>query len=116
MNDQLTDQFEVSAVATKESINLETAKIAWKDLEVYFAGGNVISVSPELDLTEVALQITEDNSGQLKDWMTNAMIDVVTDNQAKDYTDTDATVWAVVIKPWILIQSAKNSQSSDEQS
>ena len=105
MNDQLTDQFEESAVTTKESINLETAKIAWKDLEVYFAAGNVISVSSDLDLTEIALQITKDNAVSLKEWMSKGMIDVVTDEQAKDYADTETTVWAVVIKPWIFIQS-----------
>ena len=105
MNDQLTDQFEESAVTTKESINLETAKIAWKDLEVYFAAGNVISVSSDLDLTEIALQITNDNAVSLKEWMSKGMIDVVTDEQAKDYADTETTVWAVVIKPWIFIQS-----------
>lgn len=116
MNDQATDQLEVPEVTTKESINLETAKIAWKDLEVYFAGGNVISVSSELDLTEVALQITKDDATSLKDWMSKGMIDVVTDDQAKNYADTEASVWAVVIKPWILIQSTKTSQSSDKPS
>ncbi|MFT5426087.1 MAG: hypothetical protein ACI9ZT_001028 [Gammaproteobacteria bacterium] len=89
---------------SRETINLETAKIAWKDLEVYFAAGNVIAVSPELDLTEVALQITKDNAASLKDWMEEGKIDVVTDDQAKTYADTQATVWAVVIKPWILVQ------------
>jgi len=69
MNDQVTNLFETPETVTKESINLETAKIAWKDLEVYFASGNVIHVSPELDLTNVALQITQDNAEQLKDWM-----------------------------------------------
>ena len=108
MNDQVTDQFEEQELVTKKSINLETAKIAWKDLEVYFAGGNVIAVSPELDLTEIALQITEDNSEQLKDWMDKGMIDAVTDEQAKEYADTVASVWAVVIKPWILIQATKH--------
>ena len=83
---------ETEVEATKETLNLETAKISWKDLEVYFAGGNVISVSPELDLTEVALQFTEDNSKQLKDWMGKGKIDVVTDEQAKEFHDTKATV------------------------
>jgi len=108
MNDQVTNLFETPETVTKESINLETAKIAWKDLEVYFASGNVIHVSPELDLTNVALQITQDNAEQLKDWMNSGMIDAVTDEQAKEYADTEATVWAVVIKPWILTQSIKH--------
>ncbi len=108
MNEQVTNQIEAAEVVTKDSINLETAKIAWKDLEVYFAGGNVISVSSELDLTEVALQITKDNAASLKDWMDKGMIDVVADEQAKEYADTETTVWAVVIKPWILIQPIKH--------
>lgn len=66
MNDQVTDQLEAEEVVTKESINLETAKIAWKDLEVFCAAGNVISVTPELDLIEVALVITEDNAENSK--------------------------------------------------
>ena len=105
MNDQVTDQFETAEDVTKESINLETAKIAWKDLEVYFAAGNVISVSPKLDLIEVALVITNDDSEQLKAWTEQGLVDAVTNEQAKSFHETQATVWAVVIKPWILIQS-----------
>ncbi len=108
MIDQVTNLFDTPEAITKDSINLETAKIAWKDLEVYFASGNVIHVSAELDLTEVALQITDDNAESLKHWMSKGMIDVVTDKQAKEYADTEATVWAVVIKPWILTQSIKH--------
>ena len=108
MNDQVTDQFETAEDVTKESINLETAKIAWKDLEVYYAGGNVISVSPELDLIDVALVITNDDSEQLKAWTDQGLIDAVTDDQAKNFVDTQATIWAVVIKPWILIQATND--------
>ena len=90
--------------ASRETINLETAKIAWKDLEVHYAGGNVISVSPELDLIDVALVITNDDAEQLKDWTEKGLIDAVTNEQAQTYHETKATVWAVVIKPWILIQ------------
>ncbi len=97
----LSEDQEVS----RETINLETARINWKELEVYYAASNVISVSAELDLTEVALQITKDNAKSLKDWMSKGKIDVVTDDQAKIFHDTEASVWAVVIKPWILIQS-----------
>ena len=90
---------------TRETINLETARISWKELEVYYASGNVISVSPDLDLIDLALVITEDNSQQLKDWTEQGLIDAITDEQAKEYADAQASVWAVVIKPWILIQS-----------
>ncbi len=103
MDEQKTIESEVEA--TRKTINLETARISWKELEAYYAGGNVISVSPEIDLIDVAMVITKDNSEQLKDCMDKGMIDAVTDEQAKEYADTKASVWAVVIKPWILIQS-----------
>ena len=54
----LSEDQEVSRV----TINLETARINWKELEVYYAAGNVISVSPKLDLIDVALVITKDDS------------------------------------------------------
>jgi len=103
MDEQKTIESEVEA--TRKTINLETARISWKELEAYYAGGNVISVSPELDLIDIALVITNDDAEQLKEWTDQGLIDSVTNEQAKEYTDTQATVWAVVIKPWILIQS-----------
>ncbi len=100
------NEHQIAEVETsREALNLETARINWKELEVYYAAGNVISVSPELDLIDVALVITKDNTTQLKEWMDKAKIDSVTDAEAKQLTDTNASVWAVVIKPWILIQS-----------
>ncbi len=105
MNEQQVTETEIESEATRETLNLETARISWKELEVYYAAGNVISVSPELDLIDVAIVITKDNAEQLKEWTEQGLIDSITDKQAKQYADTQATVWAVVIKPWILIQS-----------
>jgi hypothetical protein len=48
---------------------------------------------------------TKDNSEQLKEWTTQELIDSVTDEQAKTFHETKTTLWAVVIKPWILIQA-----------
>ena len=108
MNGQQLTETEIESEATRETLNLETAKIAWKDLEVHFASGNVINVSPELDLIDVAMVITKDESEQLKAWTDQRLIDSVTDQQAKIFHDTQATVWAVVIKPWILVQPINN--------
>ena len=102
---------------TRETINLETAKIVWKDLEVLYKDVLMLRSHgceraatqhyQKLLSTEVALQITKDNAASLKDWMTKGKIDVVTDDQAKIFHDTESSVWAIVIKPWILIQSDK---------
>jgi len=88
----------------EQQINLETAQIRWQELQRFFASGNAIAVAPGLDLPHVAAQIASDNAAQLKTWMDAGLVDVVTDAQALQWYEADALVWAVVIKPWVLVQ------------
>lgn len=88
----------------EQQINLETAQIHWRELQRFFASGNAIAVDPSLDLTHVAAQIAADNAAQLKQWMDTGLVDAVKDTQALQWYEADAMVWAVVIKPWVLVQ------------
>jgi hypothetical protein len=88
----------------RNSLNLETSRIAWKELLRFFASGTVIKVSPELDLIDVACQISADNKTQVEQWMTKAKVGKVSDDQARMWLETDAQLWSVVVKPWILVQ------------
>ncbi|MBU0620539.1 MAG: DUF2288 domain-containing protein [Gammaproteobacteria bacterium] len=88
----------------RASVNLETAQIAWRELQVFFASGAAIAVSPELDLVEVALQISEDNAAQVSQWMQAGLIARVSDQQALAWYEADALVWAVVARPYVLVQ------------
>lgn len=89
-------------------INLETAQIPWRELQRFFASGTAIAVAPGLDLTEVGGVIARDESAQLKQWMDASLVDSVTDTQATNWYEQDALVWAVVIKPWVLVQEVRN--------
>lgn len=89
---------------SKEKVNLETSQIAWKELQRFFANGSAVSVSPELDLVEVAYQFSIDNKDQVTEWLQNKQIGLVSDQQALEWLEKNAEVWAVVIKPWILVQ------------
>ena len=91
----------------KQELHAETAKIAWSELQRFFAAGKAIYVSAQLDLVEVALQISNDNSELVRQWMDNGSIAPVADAQAKEWIGNDATVWAVVVKPWVLVQDTK---------
>ncbi len=88
----------------KEEIHAETSKIAWSELQRFFAAGKAIFVAVDLDLIEVALQIANDNSAIVKQWMEQGKVAPVSDDQARYWFDSDATVWAVVVKPWVLVQ------------
>jgi len=88
----------------EQQITLETAQIHWHELQRFFASGNAIAVDPSLDLTHVAAQIVADNATQIKEWMQAGLVDVVKDTQAQIWYEQNALVWAVVIKPWVLVQ------------
>lgn len=90
----------------RTKVNLETSRIAWKDLQRFFASGAAISVSNELDLVEVALQIAEDNKLQVQQWLVSGQIGKVSDEQARAWYEADAEMWAVVVSPYVLVQAA----------
>ena len=88
----------------KGKVNLETSKIAWKELQRFFASGTAVFVASPLDLVDVAYQFSIDNKSQVAQWLQNNQIALVSDQQALDWLESDADVWAVVVKPWILVQ------------
>jgi hypothetical protein len=85
-------------------VNLETAPIAWSELQRFFASGTAVYVAPELDLTRVATAMAQDNAAQIKHWMDANQVQPVSDPQAEQWCRDDATVWAVVVKPWVVVQ------------
>ncbi len=88
----------------KEKVNLETSQIPWKKLQRFFASGSAVYVAPDLDLVDVAYQFSIDNKDQVASWMQNNQLALVSDQQASNWFETDKEVWAVVVKPWILVQ------------
>ena len=88
----------------KAKLNLETAQMEWKVLQVFFASGNAISVAPDLDLVEVAFQMSQDNKQQIEAWMAEGKVGQVSDDQARAWHENDAQLWALVVRPWVLVQ------------
>ena len=86
-------------------ITLETAQIAWRDLQRFFAAGTAIAVDPSLDLVEVATEMSRDNKAQFEGWYTRKLVGPVSDAQAEHWYQGDETVWAVVVAPWVLVQA-----------
>jgi hypothetical protein len=94
----------------RAKVNLETSQIAWKELQRFFAGGSTLMVSTDLDLVEVAYQMTRDNVAQIQQWMAAGKLGKVTDEQAVVWFDADVLVWAVVASPWVLVQPVSQLQ------
>jgi len=110
-NDKKTadDLDDVSAEElVRGKVNLETATIAWKELERFFANGSAIYVAPELDLVDVAYLISQDDKQGLEPLIMNEQVCQVKDQQAIEWLEADADVWAVVVRPLVLVQVAKS--------
>lgn len=90
----------------RAKVNLETSRIAWKELQRFFASGVAVSVSADLDLVEVAFQISADNKAQIEQWLIAGQIGKVADEQALAWFEADADMWAVVVSPYVLVQAA----------
>lgn len=88
-------------------LNQETAKIPWADLQRYFAAGRVLHVATALDLVEVASCVAQDHADRVRHWRDTRQLQPVSDAQARHWIEADAVVWAVVVKPWVLVQGAR---------
>ncbi len=88
----------------KEKINLETSQIAWSELQRFFASGAAVFVDNALDLVEVAYAFSMDDKQHVSQWLATQQVALVSDEQARDWLNRNTQVWAVVVKPWILVQ------------
>lgn len=88
----------------KARLNLETSRIHWHELQTYYARGQVVRVAAELDLLNVASELTADNKARFEQWMSNGDIGDVSPDLARAWYDRNAELWAVVIAPWVLVQ------------
>lgn len=82
----------------------ETARIPWLELQRFFAAGKVMRVSASLDLVDVAYAIQQDDVEQVRLWTEAQQLGPVSDDQAREWVNNEASLWAVVVKPWVLVQ------------
>ena len=92
----------------RANIISETGKIPWLELQRFFASGKVIWIAGSLDLVEVALALQQDDVQSVSDWTVNQELAAVSDDQARQWVSDDSLLWAVAIKPWVLVQELGN--------
>lgn len=90
-----------------DKINRETARLPWSELVRHFAQGNVIYVSEELDLIDVAVRVSHDDKDNIARWLADGKVARVSDVQAQAWIDSSAALWTSVVHPFILVQPEK---------
>jgi len=83
----------------------QTARIRWRELQAWYARGNVILVGENLNLVEVAVQLGLDNTAQFEQWISAGSVAPLDDIQALAWHECNQEVWAVVAAPWVLVQA-----------
>lgn len=89
---------------TRDLLNAQTAKIEWQELQRHFARGMVIKVAPGLDLVEVAARLVADDKAAFEGWLEQGLVCNASDDDARAWSDSQPTFWAVVVAPWVLVQ------------
>ncbi len=92
----------------RAKLNLETAQMSWKELERFFASGALVMVRRGLDLVEVAVCVANDDKPAVEQWLADGRVAKVSDEQALAWSETEALLWTVVVKPWILVQEQQH--------
>ena len=95
-----------SKVPLSKKLNLETAQAPWRELQPFFARGDVIQVKAGQDLLLVAEQLAADNAPLFQQWLSEGSVNKVSDDQALIWYQQDTLLWTVVIKPWVLVQES----------
>ncbi len=85
-------------------LNLETARIAWAELQRPFARGVVVKVAPGLDLVDAAVHVAANSAEVIQEWLADGRIARAELADAEDWHARQPTFWAVVVAPWVLIQ------------
>lgn len=86
----------------------ETSKLPWVDLEKHFARGVIFKVANGTDILDVAIVMSRDDKDTLKKWIDEGKISGAEIDDAKKWHESSASLWTVVIAPWVLVQEIES--------
>lgn len=95
----------------KTKLNRETSKISWEELQRHYASGAVVAVEQSLDLIEVACEFSRDNKEAVEQWLAAGLVYKPDDQRSLDWLEQQASLWAVVVAPWVLVQEPASAKT-----
>ena len=90
----------------------ETSKLPWTELETHFARGVLFKVAKGTDILDVAIVISRDDKESLKKWLDDKTVIAVEVEDAKKWHEASASLWTVVVAPFILVQKIEQKLDS----
>lgn len=93
-----------TAIPLKQKLNLETAKISWKEIESFFAKGNLLQIETDRDLVEVGELIASNNEKEIEKLILEKKIAFATPDWVKKHCQANTELWTLVVAPYVLCQ------------
>ena len=89
-----------------QRLNLETAKLNWKELEMFFAKGNLLQIAKGEDLITTAELIASNNQDELEKLILSKKIEFATPEWIRNNCQPSTELWTLVVAPYVLCQLA----------
>jgi hypothetical protein len=91
----------------QERLKKDVAEITWKDLQPHAKRDAVIVVREELDLSEVAVAIAEDNATSVQSWISEQSIAKPTVQQLTEWNNEPQKQFiTLIVQPFVIVQEA----------
>lgn len=91
-----------------EKIKKYTGDVEWTYLEPHYKAGNIVSISSELNLVDVAQAFSQDNKAQVQAWLKSEAIIQPTATHAAKWEEKQSIFNATIVRPFILIQEVQH--------
>lgn len=85
-------------------LNGETAVVAWKEIERFFAKGSLLLVEQGVDLIQCAADMSMDNGEEVGKLINEEKIQAMPVDFVKANCKPETEFWSVVVAPYILAQ------------
>ena len=91
----------------KEKLEKDVADISWNDLQPHAKRDAIIVIKEELDLSEVAVAIAEDNTSVVQGWIGKQSVAKPTAEQLTDWNKTpEKQFTALIVQPFVVVKEA----------
>jgi hypothetical protein len=91
----------------KEKLKQDVADISWQDLQPHAKRDAIIVIKDELDLTEVAVAIAEDDTALVQGWIGDRSVSKPTSEQLTQWNQTPEKQFiALIVQPFVVVKEA----------
>jgi len=87
-----------------EKLKNEIGTADWSLLKPHAERGVLLIIHPQLDLLEVAVQIAEDQTEQIRMWLDGGKITRPTPARLKEWETGETIFTCIIVHPFVLVQ------------